>query len=423
MDAPREIRLAENEPLRVALLSYRAHPEVGGQGVYVRYLSRALVRQGHSVTVFAGQPYPDLAPGVSFVPLPSLDLYRADDPFRRPALREFKTPIDILEYAVMCTGAFPEPLTFSLRAARVLGRHARGFDVVHDNQSLGYGLLDLARRFPTVATIHHPISIDKRIALDAAPNGKMRLQQRRWFSFVRMQARVARRLGHLISVSESAAADVRRDFRVPAERITVVNNGVDPELFRPLPDVERRPGRIVTVASSDLPSKGLAHLIEAVAKVRTARPAELVIIGKGGRGPSVKKAIARFGLQDAVTTVGRVETLDMVKLYSEAELAVVPSLYEGFSLPAIEAMSCGLPVVATTGSSLDEVIGTGGEAGELVAPGDAGALAAAIEALLDAPERRARMGTAARARVLERFTWEAAGAATAALYRRAITRC
>ena len=422
MNEGRRAITASERPLRVALLSYRAHPEVGGQGVYVRYLSRALTEEGHAVTVFAGPPYPDLDGDVELVRVPSLDLYRPEDPFRVPALREFRSVPDVLEFGVMCTGAFPEPLTFSLRVAAELRRHPGRFDVVHDNQSLGYGLLDVARRIPTVATIHHPISVDRRIALSAAPSRAIRFQQRRWYSFVRMQARVARRMARILTVSQSAASDVTRDFGVPGHKVTVVNNGVDPELFKPLPDVARVPGRIVTVASSDLPSKGIGHLIEAVAKLRTERDAELTIIGKGGLGRATKRAIARFGLQDAVHTVGRVDVLEMVRLYAEAEVAVVPSLYEGFSLPAIEAMSCGVPLIATSGSSLDEVIGDDG-AGVLVPPGDASALAKALDRLLGNEGERSRLAQAARSRVLERFTWHAAATATAAEYRRAIAGC
>jgi glycosyltransferase involved in cell wall biosynthesis len=227
----------------------------------------------------------------------------------------------------------------------------------------------------------------------------------------------------VISVSTSAAQDVISDFGVAPEKVRVIHNGVDTELFRPLRTVERVPGRIVTVASSDLPSKGLTHLIEAVAKLRTERPIELVIIGKGGRGKAVQQAITRFDVDAAVRTPGRVEVLEMVRLYAEAEVAVVPSLYEGFSLPAIEAMSCELPVVATTGSSLEEVIGGDGGAGVLVQPADAGALATAIEELLADRDERVRMGRAARARVLERFTWEAAATQTVQQYREAIASC
>jgi glycosyltransferase involved in cell wall biosynthesis len=412
----------DHAPLSIALLSYRAHPEVGGQGVYVRQLSGALGALGHRVTIVAGPPYPDPPPGVDLVRLPSLDLYRPEDPFRRPRLAEFSDAVDVAEYGLMCTGSFPEPLTFSLRAARFMRRFSPSFDVVHDNQCLGYGLLDVARRIPTLATIHHPISIDKRLALRDAPTSLHRLGQRRWYSFVGMQARVARRLHRVLTVSDSSRDDVIRDFGVTPERLVVVPNGVDTELFRPLPDVERVPGRIVMVASSDHPSKGIGHLIEAVAKLRTERAVELVIIGKGGLGRSVARAVERFGVRDSVRAVGRVHALDMVRLYAEAEVACVPSLYEGFSLPAIEAMSCGVPLVATTGGALGEVVGYNG-AGVLVPPADAGALAMAIRGVLDDRSKALEMGRTARRRVEERFTWRAAALGCVEHYRRAIDAC
>ncbi|MGH2753348.1 MAG: glycosyltransferase family 4 protein [Actinomycetota bacterium] len=397
----------DHDRLRIALLSYRAHPEVGGQGVYVKHLAEALTDLGHRVTILAGPPYPDRVAGVDLVRMPSLDLYRPEDPFRRPRLREFGGPIDVAEYGLMCTGSFPEPLTFSLRVARFMRRFAESFDVVHDNQCLGYGLLAVAKMIPVVATIHHPISIDRRLALRAAHSCVHRLTQRRWYSFVRMQARVARRLPLVLTVSESAGEDVVSDFRVPPDRLAVVHNGVDTDLFRPLPEVARVPGRIVAVASSDHPSKGMPHLIEAIAKLRTERAVELVVIGKGGTARSVARAVERFGVADSVRTVGRIDALEMVKLYAEAEVAVVPSLYEGFSLPAVEAMSCGVPLVATTGGALTEVVGREG-AGISVPPADAGALAVAIAGLLDDPQRSVAMGHRARARVMERFTWRAA---------------
>ncbi|MFP5297806.1 MAG: glycosyltransferase family 4 protein [Actinomycetota bacterium] len=390
-------------PLRIAIASYRAHPEVGGQGVYVTNLAAALRDLGHDVTIFAGPPYPLIPDGVHLETVPSLDLYRPSDPFRRPSAGEFHNPIDALEYAIMCTGAFPEPMTFSLRFARLMKHRQDDFDVVHDNQCLGYGMLTVAKRLPLVTTIHHPISIDRRLALQAAPTRAKRMAQKRWYSFVAMQRRVAKRLPSIVTVSRSARDDIVREFGVAPERVEVIHNGVDLELFRPLPHIDKRPGLLLTVASSSQPSKGLDHLLEAVAKLRTERPeVRLVVIGKGGREPSFARAVERFDLGGHVEAHGRVDTLRMVELLAAAEVAVVPSLYEGFSLPAIEAMSCGLPVVATTGGALREVIG---EAGITVPPGDAGALAAAAGKLLDDVTARRRLGEMGRQRVLERFTW------------------
>ncbi len=402
-------------PLRVALLSYRGHPHVGGQGVYVHYLSRALTELGHRVEVFSGPPYPDLVAGVGFSAVPSLDLYRPDDPFRRPALEEFRSGVDVLEYALMCSAAFPEPLTFSLRAHRALRQRLEPFDLVHDNQCLGYGLLALQRRCPVLATIHHPITIDRRHAGADAPTKKRSATLRRWYAFTRMQGRVARRLQRIVTVSESARSDVVREFKVAPERAVVVHNGVDPDLFRPLAEVAEVPGRIITLASSAAPMKGLPVLIEAVAKVATEREVELVVVGKGGDGDALSLA-QRFGIEDHVTLMGRVDDLRLVELFATSEIAVVPSLYEGFSLPAVEAMACRVPLVATRGGALPEVVGADGDTALLVAPGDADELALALRRLLDDAALRRRTGEAGRTRVLQRFTWRAAAQAMVEQY-------
>lgn len=412
--------------LRVALLTYRGNPFSGGQGIYVRHLSRELHRAGHEVTVLAGPPYPVLDDGVGLVPLPSLDLYREPDPFRIPHRSEYRDWIDMLEVAVMMTAGFPEPLTFSLRARRFLhaaesGRSGRGgghrFDVVHDNQSLGYGLLGLRR--PLVTTVHHPIQVDRDIELAAASRSR-RLSLRRWYGFTTMQRRVARRLPHVITVSRASAAQITEHLDVPADRQTVVPVGTDVDFFRPDPAVPRVPGRVVTTASADVPLKGLAVLVEAIAKVRTERPVELVVIGTAKPGGLALELVDRFGLAGAVRFTGRVTDAELVHELRSAQLAVVPSLFEGFSLPAVEAMACATPLVATTGGALPEVVGPDGQAALLVPPGDAQALAAAIGRVLDDPELGARLGAAGRERVVDRFTWRAAADRTAEVYQRAI---
>jgi len=198
-------------PLRVCLLSYRSKPHCGGQGIYLRHLSRELAALGHHVEVYSGQPYPELEPGPHLIELPSLDLYRDDDPFRTPHLREYRDWIDVLEFATMKTGAFPEPLTFSLRALRLLRTRRADFDLVHDNQVLAYGMLGLPRiGLPLVTSIHHPISVDRRIEIKAA-RGLRKIPKWRWYSFVGMQGRVARRIGPVLTGSESSKADILRE--------------------------------------------------------------------------------------------------------------------------------------------------------------------------------------------------------------------
>ncbi|MET8546080.1 glycosyltransferase family 4 protein [Kitasatospora sp. NPDC004799] len=415
------------QPLRIALLSYRGDPFCGGQGVYVRHLSRELARLGHHVDVIGAQPYPVLdevdGPGsVRLVELPSLDLYRADDPFRTPARGEFRDPVDVLEFATMRTGGFPEPLTFSLRARRYLAAHKGRYDVVHDNQTLGYGLLGLARHgFPLVTTIHHPITVDRQLELDAATTRLKRLSLRRWYAFTRMQRRVAARLDHVITVSGTSQREIAQHLGVAPGAISVVPIGADTRLWSPSAEVGRVPGRIVTTSSADVPLKGLVFLVEALAKVRTERDAHLVVVGKPQKedGP-VAEAVRRFGLAEHIEFRSGLTDRELVDLYRSAEVACVPSLYEGFSLPAAEAMATGTPLVATTGGAIPEVAGPDGETSLAVPPGEADALAAALGRLLDDPDLRARLGAAGRERVLARFTWERAAELTAEAYRAAV---
>jgi glycosyltransferase involved in cell wall biosynthesis len=421
------VQAEQDRPLRIALLSYRSKPHCGGQGVYVRNLSRELVALGHDVEVLSGQPYPELdvlpdGRGPRLTRLPSLDLYREPDPFRIPRPRELRGPVDALEVALMCTAAFPEPLTFSLRAWRELRRRPADQrpDVVHDNQTLGYGLLLLQRDGHAVLpTVHHPITVDRQHDLAAATTWGKRFSLRRWYSFLRMQGRVTRRLPSVLTVSSSSADDIVRDFGVEPERLTVVPVGVDTDVFQP-PSLPRVPGRIVATASADVPIKGLVPLLEAVAKLRTERSVELVVVGRPREGGLAMQAVERLGVGDVVRFVSGVSEIELVDLFGSAQVAVVPSLYEGFSLPAVEAMACGTPLVASAAGALPEVVGPDGETALHVPPGDPEALAAAIGRLLGDDELAARIGAAGRARVVESYTWRAVAERTVGWYRTAL---
>ena len=401
--------------LRVALLAYRGNPHSGGQGVYTRYLARELTDLGHTVEVASGPPYPELDDDIVLHRLEGMDLYRPEHPFRPH--RWPRTTVDWLELGIMSTGGFPEPRAFSLRADRWLAEHGSRFDVVHDNQGLGTGMLRIARRMPLLATIHHSITVDKRLELERA-NPWKKITLRRWYAFLRMQIRVVRKLPRLVTVSETSRGHIIDELGVAPERIDVVPVGVDQQIFRPQPEVATVPGRLLAVISSDVPLKGLAYLLEAVAKLRTEAPhAHLVVIGRVRPEDPARRHVTRFGIDDAVTFTGNIPYDEMLRLYAQAEVAVVPSLYEGFSLPAVQAMACGLPLVGTTAGAIPEVAGRDGETALLVPPRDAGALATAIKLLLDSPDLRSRLGAAARERVLNKFTWAACAKGTAEQYR------
>ena len=405
--------------MKIAMLSYRSKPHCGGQGIYIRHLSRELTRLGHEVEVFSGQPYPELDEGVRLTKVPSLDLYREPDPFRVPKLREFRDLIDVEEFATMCVAGFPEPKTFSRRVSRILEERASEFDIAHDNQVLGTGMLDIeGYGLPLITTLHHPITFDRRIDLSQTRNPWRKLTLRRWYGFLRMQGRVARRARRIMTPSEASKRDIARDFGVDPERMRVILLGVD-DGFVP-PTEPRVPGRIMAMASADAPMKGIATLLEAFAKLRTERDVELVLVTKPQAGGRTEKLIEKLAIGDSVRFAHGLSEVDLVTLMGSAEVACVPSLYEGFSLPTAELMACATPLVVSRAGAIPEVVGPDGLCADLVTPGDVGELKLALERMLDDPERRARMGAAGRKRVDELFSWRAVARKVARQYEEVI---
>jgi len=402
--------------LRIAYLTYRGKPHVGGQGVYTRHLTKALADLGHEVEVFAGQPYPILDERVPLHKLPSLDIFNDHYPGRLPAYWELKSKEDVLETLQYLTGTFSEPLAFSARAFKLLKKRTRDFDLVHDNQCLGYSILSIEKIIPTVVTLHHPITKDRELEMSHAPTWWKRRSVGRWYGFVKMQGRVASRLPRIVVVSENSIKDIHADMGVSLDRMRLVPVGVDPDLFKPVPEIQRIPGRLITTASADVALKGLSYLLEAMAKMRTERDITLTIIGKPRAGHS-NDLIDRLCLRPHINFVSGVTDERIVELYAEAELAVVPSLYEGFSLPAIEAMCTATPLVATNGGALPEVTGNDGETVFQCRAGDAEGLADRIRFALDNDELRARIGLAGRRRVVERWSWRHCAALTVEQYR------
>lgn len=406
-----------DESLRIAYLSYRGKPHVGGQGVYTRHLTKALVDLGHSVEVLGGPPYPHLDERVPLTKLPSLETFNDHFPMRKPRMFELKDRWDWIENTSFNLGNFPEPMAFSWRAWDNLRTRAHEFDLVHDNQTLGWGLLGIQRLLPVLATIHHPITVDRRLEIEHARSLMERIGKRRWYAFTRMQTQVAKRMDRVMTVSENSKNDIHTDHKVDEHKIHVVPVGVDPALFRPIPGIAKVPGRIITTASADVAMKGLVYLLEAAAKVRAERHVEIVIIGKPKEGSKTEATLRDLGLDDCVQFVSGVTDERIVELYSEAEIAVVPSLYEGFSLPAIEAMSCSTALVATTGGALPEVCGTHNETCLLVPPGESEALAAMIGTALGDSALRERIGAAGRERVVNQWSWKHTAIRTVEQYR------
>jgi len=405
------------EKLRICLLSYRSNPHCGGQGVYLKNLSRALKDLGHHVEVVSGPPDPLLDRDIPVHHIPCLDLYNEKDPFRVPSLKELSDPVNLYEWLGVSTMGFPEPFTFGIRAYNFLKNKFNDYDVVHDNQSLSYGIWAISRKVPTTATIHHPVTIDRDISISTLSSLWKKAKQRRWYSFIGMQKRVARAFSHIITVSECAGSDISSEFDIPQNRFRVVPNGINTDIFYPVSGIEREKGRIIVTNSADTPLKGLFYLLKALAEISKTRKVRLIVVGTPKKNGAVVKLIKTLGIGHLVTFTGRIDDGEFVRQYAMAAMAVVPSVYEGFGLPAGEAMACGVPVISTTGGALPEVVG---DAGILVPPADHLLLGEAIKALLDSPERADELGQAGYKRVQDNFTWKRAAEKTVEAYREVI---
>jgi len=407
----------QGEPLSICLLGYRSAPYGGGQGIYLKYLSKALVEAGHRVDVISGQPYPHLDARVSLIKMPGMNLFETGLGSIR--LHHLRSWTNVLEWVGKLTGAFAEPYCFGRRVLKHLRKHGRHYDIVHDNQCLSWGMWRLQQAgFPLITTIHHPITSDLEIALNAANHWQERLLIRRWHSFLTMQKRVAQRLRHIVTVSERSRRDIGIAFELDADAISLVYNGIDTETFRPQPLITPIPFRIMATASADAPLKGVRYLLQAVAQLRDQFPKlELLMVGRPQPGGDTEQLIAKLGIADCIRIVSGISTEQLVTHYAEAQVVVVPSLYEGFGLPAGEAMACGVAVVSTNGGALPEVVG---DAGVQVPVEDSDAIVAAVASLLLNPQQRAQLADAGRARILEHFCWRRAASQMTDYYRKTL---
>jgi glycosyltransferase involved in cell wall biosynthesis len=415
--------------MKVCFLLHQGKMHSGGQGVYTYNVTREMVALGHEVHVIAGPPYPDIAPGITVDRIPNFNLFEVlgtinPEFFHSRPPREFFRPLNFYELVTTRYGMFSGMSAFSIRAydrLRELLRDRR-FDIVHDVQCLGYGMLLIkAGGIPVVANIHHPLAVDRR---NAVMQAKTLREKMRWIIFYPffMQDIVMKRVDKIITGSHHSARSIQQVFDVPASHIEIIHDGVDTDTFRPLEGIEKEPNGILFVGNSEDRNKGARYLVEALHILRREIDFHLTFVDRPRESLElVPSLVKRWGLQSRVTFTGRVSTEELVRLYNKAEILVSPSVYEGFGLPAAEAMACGVPVVATTAGAFPEVVADG-ETGWLVAPGDARALAGAIKRLMADPAERKRMGDAGRRRMQERFTWRETARKTVALYEEILSR-
>jgi len=393
----------------------------GGLGIYLYALTQELANAGHEVDLFVGPPYPDPMPWARVIPISNERYW--DRKFtkgwaapvgKRHPLDVFD-PLNFWEFFVTRFGFFPEPFAFSVRAARaVLGeiRAGRRYDLVHDVQTLGYGLLLLqAIGLPAVATIHHPLTIDRRSSLQRDPSFMHRVGSLT-FHPVRTQARVARKLDAMITSSDASIGEIESGFGVERSRIHNVGNGVvlpPPGRVRP----RRDPPELVFIGRGTDPNKGLEHLIGALAEL----PSEITlrVFDQVPLGTPLPDQIKQLGLSERITFQGKVPRPDLEAAIRDAAIVVLPSLFEGFGLPAVEALASGTPIVASAAGALPEVVERAG-AGRLVPPGNPSALAKGIAEVLGDWEREQRSAVGARARIEARFGWWNVAERTAGVY-------
>ncbi len=417
--------------MKICLLTYRGNMYCGGQGVYICYLAGALQEMGHEVHVVSGPPYPTPPEGVKLHKVLGLNLYETSNlsSLSNP-LRAF-TPLNLYEIAAVHIGFFPDIFTFSMRAYFKLRElmSVERFDVIHDNQTLGYGLLLMkGLGVPVVATIHHPITVDLAASLAQADTFRRGIRWTMFYSFLTMQGIVSRRMARVITVSRSSAEDTARAFKLRKDRVRVVYNGIDTDVYSMNEEVSPARDGLIMVANTDDRKKGVLYLLQALQLLREDG-IKLTIVDDAERHSSYiedvgplpsygSELVRKLNLDGMVHFTGRLTREELARRYAAARIAVVPSLYEGFGLPAAEAMACGTPVIATTGGALPEVVG---DAGILVPPRSANALAAAIRQLINDKQAQRQMSEAGKKRVREQFNWEQAARKTLEVYQEVMT--
>ena len=406
--------------MKIGLLSYRSNPFSGGQGIYVKHLSLALTKLGHQVDVISGPPYPDLHEDINLIKIPSLNLFELEGNLR---LRSFRLSFlfnlaDFREWLGVLSGSFPEPYAFGKRVDIYLDKTSTDYDLIHDNQSLCHELINIQKEIPLVTTIHHPITRDRRLALEAAATWKERLSINRWHSFLRMQKKVAPQLNRIVCPSNQSKADVIEELKVNEENIDVVLNGIDLDSFNRDERVEKKPYRIITTASADVPLKGLKFLIEAMTEIIEEIPeAHLMVLGTAKKEGDIAKQISRLNLEEKISFRSGLSQSEVVSLYLSSHICVIPSLYEGFGFGAGEAMACGLPLISTQSGGLKEVIG---QEAVIIEAASSEAIVKAVKDLFSNKEKQLALSRAGRKRMEKEFNWMKAAEAYEKIYSKTI---
>ena len=404
--------------MKIAILSYRSNPFSGGQGIYVRHLSNSFVELGHEVYVISGPPYPDIRNEVTLIKIPSLDLFSVESRIKAFKLSFLISLTNLIEWLGIMTGGFPEPYTFGRRLKKFLESSNIKFDVILDNQSLCYALEDIQNEYPLVTTIHHPITKDHKLELEGSRNGKERLSTNRWHGFLRMQKKVASNLKHIITISNPSKEDIQAEFKIEEDSIEMIWNGIDIDTFKVRDDKKIIENRIVTTASADIPLKGLKYLIASLPSIIKEFPlTHLKVIGTSPQDSTMRALISDLDLNDKVSFNSELTESEVVDIYSSADIAVIPSLYEGFGFGAGEAMACGVPLISTTSGGLKDVIG---DAAIKIESESSDSISKAVIDLFSDDQKKVHYSKIGRERIEKEFSWNLAARKYLKVFKKAI---
>ncbi len=365
--------------LKIALLSYRSAPFSGGQGIFVKELSNALLKRGHEIDIISGPPMPMLEPGIKLIKLEGLNLFETFS-FRDRLLKLWnkkdKDFLDYYDFFKTLIGGFPEMYSFGERAKKHLSQK-KDYDIVIDNQSLSSGMLEIQKNYPFVEIIHHPITKDFKYDLIYSNGFIQRFFKKRWYSFLKMNKKVAPKLKKIITVSLNSKKDIAIDFKTDPKRIHVIPNGLDLEVFKKNDVLERENFKIVTVASADVPLKGLDTTLKAISLILDKYPnTKLSVVGNPRENGHTERLIRQLNLTNHVSFKTNLSKEEVAYEYQSSSLAVISSLYEGFGFPAAEAMACGTPIISSNSSALPEIVK---DFGQLYEPGNPDVLKECIE--------------------------------------------
>ena len=394
-----------NQKLNIAISSYRSAPFGGGQGIFIYELSRALQSLGHNIDIISGPPYPNLVSKIKLIKSPGLDLFSTFIFTERLALffnKKNKSTDDWYEFISALFGGFPEIKTFGNRISTLL--QDSSYDILIDNQSLSFGILELQNQLPVIEIIHHPITKDYDYDIQFSKSVIQKISKWRWFSFLKMQKKVAPLMKVISTPSINSKDDIVKDFNVSKKKIVVIPNGIDHIKFSPKKNINRNPGQLITTASADVPLKGLDFTLKAIYSLKKDFPnIKLVVIGAPRVGGHTERLIQKLNLEANIIYKTDLTKEEIAIEYACSNIAIVSSLYEGFGFPVGEAMACSIPLIATNVASIPEITSS---FAELIPEKDPNSIEQAIRKIFLNPSKYQIRADAGRMHIIENFDWQ-----------------